>query len=116
MRNILGGGCDSFRAPLAKRKLEPLLKCNIDPCTSNAQLLTALTSGKKYDVFFIPPGFCSLIKSGKKNADEMIHLVQSYHPHIQIVMIEDNSQGEALLREALARCEREDTKNNDLLT
>ena len=61
-----------------------------------------LTNGKPYEVFFIAPGQCSLIQSGRVDGDAMVQLVKSHHPNIRIVHIDDVSQAIPILSKALS--------------
>lgn len=61
-----------------------------------------LESGKKYDVFFIAPGMCSLIKNKIVRVD-YISLVKKYNPEVVFVNIEDVSDALPKLAAALGQ-------------
>ena len=101
VKRILGRGCDPARARYAKEAWEPILGAEISTATSNEELLAFLTNGYKYDVFFIAPGMCSLIKSGRINGDALRELVLKYQPDIKFVVINDVADALPKLSEAL---------------
>ena len=100
-RYILGRGCDPVRAAFAKKNWEPILNAQIDCATSDDELITYLTSGIPYSVFFLAPGMCSLIKCGRVDGQRIKQLVLQYQPNIQVVNIENVSQSMQLLSQAL---------------
>ncbi len=100
-RKILGRGCDPVRARFAKESWEPVLGAEIFTATSNEELQEYLTNGNKYEIFFIAPGMCSLIKSGRINGDALRQLVLKYQPDIKFVVINDVSEALPKLSEAL---------------
>lgn len=98
---VLGRGCDPVRARFAKQSWEPVLNCEIDTATSDEEFRSFVTSGKKYDVFFIAPGQCSLIRSGRVDANFMKNLIATHQPQCKSILIPDVSQALPLLAEAL---------------
>ena len=83
-RFVLGRGCDPARAAFAAREWSPLLGVQIDSATSDAELRTKLRSGRKYDVFFIAPGQCQLIKMGRVDGEAMKALVRQHQPAAKV--------------------------------
>ncbi len=59
-------GCDPKRAAWAKKQWEPVLNVEMDVATDFQSLLEKVSS-KRYEVFFIAPGMCSVLgKEGQK--------------------------------------------------
>lgn len=98
---ILGRGCDPARAAFAKTSWESQLNAIIDTATSDAQLLQSLTSGIKYDLFFIAPGQVQLIQMGRVDGNAMKTLVLEHQPHIKIIEVSDVSRAISLMSQAL---------------
>lgn len=86
---ILGRGCDPVRAKFAKDNWEPLLNAGMDFATSDEMLLKRLTSGTRYDVFFVAPGQCQLIRMGLVNLEAMKSLVHKHQPWAKFLLVED---------------------------
>ena len=64
---IIGLGCDPNRAAFAKKMWEPKLNVEMDAAHSVKSLLEMVGS-KRYEVFFIAPGMCSLLGAkGRKD-------------------------------------------------
>jgi hypothetical protein len=64
--------------------------------------LTSLLGSKKYDVFFIAPGMCSLIKNHVVKTD-YVALVKKYNPEIIFVNVENVSEALPKLSAALGQ-------------
>ena len=109
---ILGRGCDPVRAAFAKEQWEPILDCEIDTATSDKELLNHLKSGKRYKVFFLAPGQCSLAKAGIIKVADMISEVEKHQPGIKILMIDEVSKALPMLSNALGRSEVKGVKSN----
>lgn len=99
-RFILGRGCDPQRAKYAEQSWSKALGVNIHVVTSDDALLEKLDSGVNYEVFFIAPGMCQLIKSKAVTVDYQ-KLVRERFPNIRFVNIEDVGQAMSKLKAAL---------------
>ena len=101
-KSILGYGCDPNRAKYVSENWGPKLGATIDVVTSEEDLIKIKKKkNKKYDLFFLAPGMCSLVKQGKRDLKKIKQLIDQYQPQAKFLNIEDVSLALPMLSSAL---------------
>jgi hypothetical protein len=101
-KSVLGYGCDPNRAKFVSENWGPKLGVIIDVVTSEEDLIEIIQKdNKKYDIFFLAPGICSLVKQGKLDLKKIKILIDQYQSQAKFINIEDVSLALPILSSAL---------------